>query len=76
MLAQRSSALSISSRTDKELNTDGEQMLLGEVVEDTCEIRVMMWGGSVKRFSHHIKNFLGMGGQEECVSGGVIRSDT
>lgn len=49
MLAQRSSALSISSRTDKELNTGGEQMLLGEVVKDTCEIRVMMWGGSVKR---------------------------
>lgn len=68
MLAQRSSALSISSGTDKQVNTDREQMLLGEVFEDTYEIRVMMSGGSVKRSFHHIKNFLAMGGQKECVS--------
>lgn len=44
MLAQGSSALSISSRTDKEIDADGEQMLLGEAIEDTCEMRVMMRG--------------------------------
>lgn len=43
-MAQRSSALSVSSRTDKEPNEDEEQMVLGEVAEDTCEVRGRVGG--------------------------------
>lgn len=43
-LAQRSSALNISSRTDREPSVDGEQTVLGEVIEGTFKIKVRVGG--------------------------------